>query len=245
MSFKFDMYLDDASAPHFAALATHMSSLAIPERGDGFICGQICGIDYARHQNSYHYLASFSLAASAVPAGHYRSVIIAAAGYEPASGEAPRCAINHYGSFSGDYAFHDWWEGQGRAPLDNVQVTGAHRASLLAVAKGEADIAAIDELSFHLAAHAFPEIAEVLNIIDYTPARPGLPFLCAAPYGAQKDAIRDHLLAFTKTDAFTALSELLGLSQMDVIDDDAFAALATIADRVDAKRLQDVSQQAP
>ena len=112
-------------------------------------------------------------------------------GYELASGKAPRCAINHYGSFSGDYALHDWWSEQRRAPLDNVQVTGAHRASLFAVAKGEADIAAIDEISFHLAAHAFPEMAEALTIIDYTQARPGLPFLCAAPYGAQKETLSE------------------------------------------------------
>ena len=241
MSFKFDMYLDDASAPHFAALSTHMSSLSLPEMGEGFICGQICGIDYARHQDAYHYLASFSLAAAPVPAGHYRSVIISARGFEWGAERLPRFAINHYGSFSGDYALCDWWEGiKGKLPKD-ISVTGAHRASLLAVATGQADIAAIDELSFHLASYAVPEIAEAIEIIDYTPARPGLPFLCAAPYAPYKEAVRDHLLAFTKTTSFAALSELLGLSQLDVIDETGFTALATIADRVDAKRLSRVT----
>ncbi len=57
--------------------------------------------------------------------------------------------------------------------------TGGHRASLRAVAGGEADIAAIDCRSWQLA-RRFEPAARDLCVVGWTARRPGLPFIRAA-----------------------------------------------------------------
>jgi ABC-type phosphate/phosphonate transport system substrate-binding protein len=54
--------------------------------------------------------------------------------------------------------------------------TGAHRASIVAVAEGRADVAAIDCRSWHLARRHEPKAAG-LRVVGWTALRKGLPFI--------------------------------------------------------------------
>ena len=56
--------------------------------------------------------------------------------------------------------------------------TGAHRASIQAVAANEADVAVIDARSWHLAQRHEPA-ARHLAVVGWTALRPGLPFISA------------------------------------------------------------------
>ncbi|MCC0015681.1 MAG: PhnD/SsuA/transferrin family substrate-binding protein [Rhodobiaceae bacterium] len=79
-----------------------------------------------------------------------------------------------------------------------VQWTGAHRASVRAVAQGDADVAAIDAVSWELALRHEPA-ALALRVIASTPQTPGLPLITA-----RRDAC--GTLAAAVSDAIDSLS---------------------------------------
>ena len=56
--------------------------------------------------------------------------------------------------------------------------TGAHRASIAAVASGKADICAIDCRSWQLA-RGFDDNASKVSVIGWTARRRGLPYICS------------------------------------------------------------------
>ncbi|OQM77494.1 phosphate ABC transporter substrate-binding protein [Pseudaminobacter manganicus] len=55
--------------------------------------------------------------------------------------------------------------------------TGGHRASLRAVARGKADVAAIDCRSWSLFKHFEPTVSAGLRVVGWTARRKGLPFI--------------------------------------------------------------------
>lgn len=127
----------------------------------------------------------------------YRSALVmrqAEAG-EPADLLAGRrLAVNGTESLSGYLALR---EDLGTAPESLAAamiVTGAHRASIRAVAEGAADIAAIDCRSWDLACR-FEPCARALVVVGWTTERPGLPYVTSrATDPALKSALRAHLL---------------------------------------------------
>lgn len=71
--------------------------------------------------------------------------------------------------------------------------TGSHRASIRAVAEGQADIAAIDCRSWALAQRHEP-CAKTLRVVGWTSARMGLPYVVRRDLDADlKRALRDAL----------------------------------------------------
>lgn len=79
----------------------------------------------------------------------------------------------------------------GAAPFfESLAITGAHRASVRAVAEARADIAAIDAVAWALARTHEPA-ASRLNVIGWTAPTPGLP-LIAGP-GASIPLLRETL----------------------------------------------------
>jgi len=59
-------------------------------------------------------------------------------------------------------------------------VSGAHRESAKMVASGQADICAIDPVSWQLTKRFEPKTIKLLRVIDETPYTPGLPYICSA-----------------------------------------------------------------
>lgn len=68
----------------------------------------------------------------------------------------------------------------GRPFFDDVVVTGSHRDSMIAVASGTADIAAIDTVTDAALARFEPALTRSLKIVAQSPASPTLPFVTAA-----------------------------------------------------------------
>ena len=64
----------------------------------------------------------------------------------------------------------------GRFFSDSIE-TGAHRLSLRAIKAGQADVAAIDAITFALLSKGKPEEVEGLRILGYTDKAPGLPLI--------------------------------------------------------------------
>jgi ABC-type phosphate/phosphonate transport system substrate-binding protein len=122
--------------------------------------------------------------------GRYRSVILkAGAGkhvHVPAHDNAQlpdwlpddRMAVNGLDSMSGYHALKRDAQLEGRR-LPTLQITtGSHRASIIALAEGAADMCAVDCLSWAMAQKHEPAARQV-HVTGWTKIRPGLPLITA------------------------------------------------------------------
>lgn len=112
------------------------------------------------------------------PPGHYRSAIVARADDArrgPGDFARARFAFNATDSQSGWAALQ-----AALGPLDPADGlrTGAHRASVAAVAAGLADVAAIDAVAWRFAL-AWEPAARALRVVGWTAPTPGLPMIAA------------------------------------------------------------------
>lgn len=136
----------------------------------------------------------------------YRSAIIARDGIEaapPATAGASfpqamlrgcRFAFNDPCSLSGLLALDRDLRADPRDLADSCLRTGSHRASVVAVAEGRADLAAIDCRSWALA-RRFEPCAASLTVIGWTSERMGLPYVTSRATDTQTAAaLRKTLL---------------------------------------------------
>ena len=156
------------------------------------LLGQSCGLPYVSGRcGGAIPIARPVHAADGCGPGTYRSALVCRAG-EEAPLEAFRgrtAAINDYGSQSGCNALADAVRGRGDAFFGRVLATGAHRASALAVARGRADIAAIDAVAWALFAEVEPAAHGRLAVLAWTAETPALPFITAPTNRARVPAL--------------------------------------------------------
>lgn len=138
------------------------------------VLSQTCGLPYRAHLRDKVTLIGAPVHAD-MPAGMYHSVIIARPGPLP---DAPRLAVNDALSQSGWANLHDWLMTRVQ-PHGSVMMSGAHRASVQAVAEGRADLAAIDVVTWGFI-QRFDDMARALEVLDTTPPVPALPFIAPA-----------------------------------------------------------------
>lgn len=109
------------------------------------------------------------------PKGTYRSVVIArTAGTEVMDLKGARFAYNMRESQSGWAALDKVLGIEGH--FGELVQSGAHRSSIISVAEGRTDCAAIDAVSWALAQRVEPAAAKV-HVIAVTPPTPGLPYI--------------------------------------------------------------------
>ena len=150
-------------------------------RDPKLIFGQTCGYPYVTQLGRKTVLVATPIYAFPGCEGASHSSFIVAdgrhGGRSLADFAGTRAAINARDSNSGMNLFR-----AAIAPLANGQpffrevvVTGSHEASVAAVSAGDADIAAIDCVSFALLRRGRPELTESIAIIAHTPLSPALP----------------------------------------------------------------------
>jgi len=149
-------------------------------RSPDLLLAQTCGLPYrARLHRRVALVATPDYGLPGCPPGHYRSVIVARAGEDPARARpGPRLAYNDGLSQSGWAAALDWAKARGLSFPALIE-TGGHAASVLAVAEGRADVAAIDAVTWRLLWRHEPATA-ALREIALTEPVPGLPLITAA-----------------------------------------------------------------
>ncbi|WP_162939667.1 PhnD/SsuA/transferrin family substrate-binding protein [Neorhizobium sp. NCHU2750] len=167
------------------ATLTRQVDLAALWHSKELMVGQTCGLPFATGLNRHVRLIGTPSYDIGCAPGCYYSVLIAPKGSGTAlDGFSGSLAINSYGSQSGFAALVTALVAAG---VDmggvEIQVSGAHRASIEAVASGKAELAAIDAVSFRLAERHVPEIDGV-EVICCTCPTPGLPLITALPSGA-------------------------------------------------------------
>jgi ABC-type phosphate/phosphonate transport system substrate-binding protein len=116
----------------------------------------------------------------------YRSALVVRAG-DPAAGLADlqgrSCAINDMASNSGmnllRQAVRALTGGSPRFFFGETLITGAHAQSVRAVARGGADVAAIDCVTWAHLTHLRPAETAPLRVLAWTAPSPGLPLITA------------------------------------------------------------------
>jgi ABC-type phosphate/phosphonate transport system substrate-binding protein len=152
-------------------------------REPGLLLSQTCGYPYVKELRGKVALVGAPVYdAPGCSGATYRSFLVVRCD-DPATAVAMlrdrRAAINGRDSQSGYSALRATvapFAGGGRF-FDTVIVSGAHRASLRAVADGSADVAAIDSVCWAMAQHHEPAAFAKLRVLAQSPIAPSLPFI--------------------------------------------------------------------
>lgn len=191
------------------------------------LLAQTCGLPFRTRRASGHslfetrtLLGAFDFGLPDTPPGWYHSVFIART-------DDARHSLNE---FAGAHlAYNDPLSQSGWAAVVDTglqfqlgSATGSHAGSLRAVASGQADIAALDAVSWRLLQHTDPQQASAVRVVARSDPRPGLPLITA-------DAALAEMLitALAKSAAAPpkALADILGLAGFVVLDAADYLAL--------------------
>ncbi len=145
------------------------------------ILSQTCGYPYrTRLHGRVTLIGAPVLDLAHLPAGYYSTVMVARrddARRDLAQFAGARLAFNDPMSQSGWAAPQDHARIRGLRFGASIE-TGAHAASIRAVATGQADIAGIDILSWTLL-QRHCDMARTLRVVEETPPTPALPYITA------------------------------------------------------------------
>ena len=161
-------------------------------------------------------LGAFDFGADIGPPGFYQSLAVVRAGQNaPLAGLCDKgiLACNDRGSLSGYRVLKI-----AGVALRAVKVTGSHRASIRAVAAGEADFAMIDAVTWRLA-RAYEGGADTLAIIGRSGHYPGLPLITRV--GEDPSAYRSAIASALTRE--TRAAKTLGIRGFVPFDFDDYA----------------------
>ena len=155
-------------------------------RDPDLVLSQCCGFDLVFHAaGRLTPVAVPTYAAEGCEAGTYRSALIVRAAdsrHRLAAFAGATAAINGLGSHSGWVALRHALAGAGAADgfFGRGVLTGSHRRSMEAVRDGDADLAAIDAVTFALVRLAAPSLGQSLRVLAWSEPAPALPYVTAA-----------------------------------------------------------------
>jgi ABC-type phosphate/phosphonate transport system substrate-binding protein len=207
-------------------------------RDPRLIFGQTCGYPYVTQLRGEARLVATPIYAFSGCEGpaHGSAIVV--------NRQAQRCALADYAGACAAINARDSNTGMNLfratiAPLarahpffGRVIVTGSHEASLEAVASGEADISAIDDVSLALLRQGRPELTlEIARIAD-SPRAPSLPFIISAALAEMHlDTVRAALFATLEDPALADARRALGLAGAAILEDSEYDSITTIEEQ--------------
>jgi ABC-type phosphate/phosphonate transport system substrate-binding protein len=210
-------HLARESVPDVPCALTHGASLDASWLSPDLLLSQCCGYDLLNgYAGALRPLATPCYRAPGCIGPAYASVVVVAENAPARALEDLRggvCAINGRSSHSGMSALRALI-----APLSaggrffaRIEVSGSHRASLAMVARGEADVAAIDCVVHALLVRHRPAAVAGTRPLRQTPKAPAPPFVTGAAAGdATVARLRTALFrAFDDPSLETARADLL------------------------------------
>ncbi|SEI19100.1 ABC-type phosphate/phosphonate transport system, substrate-binding protein [Rhizobium tibeticum] len=197
--------------------------------------GQTCGYPYVQHLRDKVQLVASPVYGLPGCDGPLICSFVIVNAKSPAQSIADmrgtRAAINEPGSNSGYNLFRAFVAPHavdGRF-FSAVLETGGHRASIDAVSSGEADVAAIDCVTFGNTLRFDPDCVAGVRILAETAKGPGLPFITAAATSAKDLGILRRALAETIADAVLAkVCDTLSLRGISLLGDADYEVLAQL-----------------
>ncbi|MFZ1814594.1 MAG: PhnD/SsuA/transferrin family substrate-binding protein [Rhizobiaceae bacterium] len=168
----------------------------------GLLLGQTCGWPFVCGVRDHALpFVRFDFGVASTP-GHYFSQIIASPsladriaekGWRAAMDDpAIRFAVNSRDSQSGFRALGELADWPVELPTGRLVISGSHRNSIKAVAQGEAEISAIDAVSWQLLERFEPAAAGV-RLAGHTSEVPGLPLIISKANALHLPVVRDAL----------------------------------------------------
>ncbi len=110
--------------------------------------------------------------------------------------------------------------------FSDVVVSGGHAASLAAVAGRQADVAAVDCVTFQLLSRCRPVAVEALRVLTTTQSVPGLPYVTrASADDTLLDRLRDGLFAALADPSLAAARGDLLIAGAEVLPFEAYGCL--------------------
>jgi ABC-type phosphate/phosphonate transport system substrate-binding protein len=209
------------------------------------ILTQICGYHLAQPHCDLTYIATPCYTADGCSGPLYRSHIVVPESAPARSLEelrGLRCAISSYTSHSGCNALRGAISPLARDGrfFSEVLVSGAHACSLDLLRSGEADVAAVDCITYALLARHRPNALEGTRIIGQTEAAPACPYV--AQVNATSDVIsrlRGSLRAAAEDPALAnARSELL-LIGFQVLDAHEYDQIGRVEEEAKRRGFRD------
>ena len=200
---------------------------------------QACGRNYVRELAGHvRLVATPCYAAPGCDGPLYRSLLLGRA--DPGPGPAAdmsraRVAINGFDSHSGWVALCAAVSAAGAAPdFADIRVTGTHAASMEAVRRGEADLCAVDCVTFALLERHAPDRVAGLGFKGWTPAAPGLPYITGAGTGpAELARLRDGLDRALEAPDLASVRDSLFIERCEVLADSDYDRVRDMARDVD------------
>jgi ABC-type phosphate/phosphonate transport system substrate-binding protein len=197
---------------------TRGGDLAALWRHPGLVFGQTCGYPYVTGlKDTVALIATPEYAFPGCVGAWHRSFIIRRA-------SDPRCRLSEFRGGIAALNARDSNTGMnlfraamapiaGGAPFfSSVVVTGAHEASVEAVAEGRGDLASIDCVTFALLRRGRPDLVGRVAVAAESPLSPSLPFIASARLGRSTiDAVREALFAALADPELAEARETLGL----------------------------------
>jgi ABC-type phosphate/phosphonate transport system substrate-binding protein len=199
----------------------------------GLVLSQTCGYPFStRLMQHVRLVLTPAYDVEGCDHGFYSSLIVVRHGEGDALSAfaGRRFAVNARDSLSGYVALV---QAMRRADLGDADAdwieTGSHRASIRAVARGTADIAAIDAVCWALAGDFEPEAVARLDVIARTPLRPGLPLVTAASADpARLEQLRGAILNSLAAPETAAARRALRIDGAAVLNHGDYAPLARL-----------------
>ena len=187
-----------ARAPWTPATLTRSGDVHARWYDTGCLLTHVCGWPFAAlHRNDMALVGSFTLdIPEADDRGHYRSVLLSSRNVELDHLIRPdvRVVANSADSLSGWISLLAATVGPNAEWPGPVAFTSAHRDSLIAMAKGEADLACIDSLTLSFIRDEEPELLNGLHGVGYGPRIPTPAITARASLG--DDRIAELVTAF-------------------------------------------------
>ena len=203
------------------------------------LISQACGRNYVRELAGHvRLVATPCYAAPGCDGPLYRSLLLGGADseLEPADDlSSARAAINGFDSHSGWIALCAAVSATGGAPdFAGIRVTGSHAASMEAVRRGEADLCAVDCVTFALLERHAPDRVAGLKFLGRTPAAPGLPYITSAETGAAElSRLRDGLSRALEAPDLASVRDSLFIERCEVLADSAYDRVRDLAREID------------
>lgn len=190
------------------------------------VLSQTCGMPYRMHlHNKVSLIGTPDFGVTDCPPGYYRSALVVRADDPRQTLPEFREAIFAYNAkisqsgFAAPYFHlqtHGFW-------FQNRLLTGQHLLSAQAVSQGQADIAALDAVSWRLM-RQYEDFATNLRVLEWTTPTPALPYIAAkgAPQAETFAAIQQAINALSHPDRVA-----LGIKELVWIAPETYLALKT------------------
>jgi ABC-type phosphate/phosphonate transport system substrate-binding protein len=197
------------------------------------LLAQTCGYPYVRHlRGKVRLVATPAYSHAGCDGPNMCSFIIVRSGSEVRSLEdlrGARAAINDPGSNSGANLFRAAIApiAGGRPFLSSVIATGGHRSRFDAVRTGEAEVAAIDCITYGNVQRFDPQALSGIRVLSQTARGPGLPLITRANASDEEVAGLRRVLEKAVTDpALAETRATLSLTEFAVLSDADYEPLA-------------------